>query len=218
MKRLLIVVPIALSLAACQSYRPVPWTFKDQATGQTRTATVTQGLVRADLKRQVVNACIDGLDEINKQANASQLVGKAPGGYEWYAANPNARVYGPQDCQGLIITGMDIANNAVKEVRGVIGGVVNALPWIAVAKLGKYGFKAAGTKTSLETREGNIEYTTDSIRDTYGSELNSESIVDQSIDQSGSESGIEYFPSSPTQSTSTTTFPDLIPPDPEGVE
>lgn len=225
MKSLFLTIIAASVLAGCTSFQQTPWTFRNKETGTTTTTNVSQGIVRADLKRQVVDACITNLDDINKQANASFLVGKAPGGYEWYATNPNARVYGPQDCRNLMITGMDIANNAVAEVRGVIGSLANALPWVAVAKLGKYGFEAAGTR--LSTREGdiNFEQNTDTIRDTYGSELNSGSTVDNSVRQESSDSVLDYTPSAPSQSsssssnttTTTTTYPPgtEITPDPE---
>lgn len=225
MKRLIAIAAIGALLAGCSSFKQVPWTFRNKETGATTTTNVSQGIVRADLKRQVVDSCIGSLDEINKFASASYLVGKAPGGYEWYATNPNARVYGPQDCQNLMITGMDIANNAVTEVRGILGSLANALPWVAVYKLGKYGFDAAGTK--LTTREGDIQFeqNTDTIRDTFGSEVNSNSTVDNGVRQEGVESVFDYNPSAPAQSsssststtTTTTTYPPgtEIQPDPE---
>lgn len=208
MKSLIAIAAASTLLAAC-STTTMPWTFRDAETGRTTTTNVREGIVRADIKRQVVDACIESLDKINEEASKPYLVGKAPGGYEWYATNPNARVYGPQDCQGLMITGMDIANNAMLEVRGILGGLVNALPWVAMYKLGKAGINAAGD--SVRAR-GDVEYNVDTIRDTYGSDVASGSTVDRSASLTGDGSLIEFLPGAPSQSSSTNTTTTTYPP------
>lgn len=172
---------LVLLLVGCNT-TTVPWTKTDSVTKQRTTTQAPQSLVKVDMKRELVQACVDNLDEINASAGVSLLVGKAPGGYEWYTPNPNVRPYGPQDCRGLMITGIDVWNGAVREVRGILGDVANALPWIAVYKLGKAGFKAAGDHYEAGR---DIERYDESPRDITDSDINNRSNVDSSLRQEG---------------------------------